>query len=140
MHCSANPNPSACASSFCPLINYFLSRKTQVIKPLLQKAALCAGLTLLGLNIASADTLKIGTEGGSPPWSMVDAAGKVSGFAADIGNALCKELNADCRFVVQSFDRLIPSLAANRLHLLLSGISVTPDTSKLISFSFSNQV
>src|SRR3546814_20961404 len=97
MHCSANPNPSACASSFCPLINYFLSRKTQVIQPLLQKAALCAGLTLVGLNIASADTLHLCTEGGYPPWSMVDAAGKVSGFGADIGNALFRELNIDCR-------------------------------------------
>src|SRR3546814_9289627 len=66
---------------------------------------------------------------------MVDAAGKVSGFDADIGNALCKELNADCRFVVQSFDSLIPSLDANRFDLIISGMSVTPERSKRISFS-----
>lgn len=106
-----------------------------MIKPLLKKAALCAGLTVLGLNIASADTLKIGTEGGYPPWSMVDASGKVSGFDADVGNALCKELNAECRFVVQAFDSLIPSLDANRFDLIISGMSVTPERSKRISFS-----
>ncbi|MFW7340962.1 transporter substrate-binding domain-containing protein [Pollutimonas sp. H1-120] len=106
-----------------------------MIKPIIPKAALCAGLALLGLNIASAATLKIGTEGGYPPWSMVDAAGKVSGFDADVGNALCKELDADCRYVVQAFDSLIPSLDANRFDLIISGMSVTPERSKRISFS-----
>src|SRR5690606_11940861 len=67
--------------------------------------------------------------------SMVDAAGKVDGFDADVGNALCKELNADCRFVVQSFDSLIPSLDANRFDLIISGMSVTPERGKRISFS-----
>lgn len=106
-----------------------------MIKPFLQNAVLCAGLALFGLGTASAETLKIGTEGGYPPWSMVDAAGKVSGFDADVGNALCKELNAECRFVVQAFDSLIPSLDANRFDLIISGMSVTPERSKRITFS-----
>ncbi|HEY9281050.1 MAG TPA: transporter substrate-binding domain-containing protein [Eoetvoesiella sp.] len=107
-----------------------------MIKPFVQKLVLCGGLALLGLNIASAaGTLKIGTEGGYPPWSMVDATGKVSGFDADVGNALCKELDMQCRFVVQAFDSLIPSLDANRFDLIISGMSVTPERSKRISFS-----
>ncbi|NYT84892.1 transporter substrate-binding domain-containing protein [Pollutimonas harenae] len=105
-----------------------------MITTFLQKAVLGAGLALVGLS-ATADTLKIGTEGGYPPWSMVDASGKVSGFDADVGNALCKELNADCRFVVQAFDSLIPSLDANRFDLIISGMSVTPERAKRISFS-----
>lgn len=106
-----------------------------MITSFLRNVALCAVPVLLGLNAAVADTLKIGTEGGYPPWSMVDAAGKVSGFDADVGNALCKELNAECRFVVQAFDSLIPSLDANRFDLIISGMSVTPERSKRISFS-----
>jgi octopine/nopaline transport system substrate-binding protein len=107
-----------------------------VIKPLVQKILLCAGLAVLSLNAASAaGTLKIGTEGGYPPWSMVDASGKVTGFDADVGNALCKELDMQCRFVVQAFDSLIPSLDANRFDLIISGMSVTPERSKRISFS-----
>ncbi|WP_442593938.1 transporter substrate-binding domain-containing protein [Parapusillimonas sp. JC17] len=106
-----------------------------MIKPIVHKAALCAGMLLLGLGTASAATLKIGTEGGYPPWSMVDAAGKVSGFDADVGNALCRELQADCRFVVQAFDSLIPSLDANRFDLIISGMSFTPERNKRIAFS-----
>ncbi|WP_372871623.1 transporter substrate-binding domain-containing protein [Paenalcaligenes niemegkensis] len=66
---------------------------------------------------------------------MVDATGKVTGFDADIGAALCKELDADCTFVVQAFDSLIPSLSANRFDLIISGMSYTPERAKRISFS-----
>src|SRR3546814_13145500 len=74
---------------------------TNVITTFLQKAVLGAGLALVGLS-ATADTLKIGTEGGCPPWSMVDASGKVSGFAADVGNRsderrVGKECVSTCR-------------------------------------------
>mgnify|MGYP006191389469 CR=1 FL=1 len=87
----------------------------------LSKTLICASLALLGSQAAMADTLKIGTEGGYPPWSMVDAAGKVTGFDADVGAALCKELNSDCKFIVQAFDSLIPSLDAKRFDLIIEG-------------------
>ncbi|NYT77898.1 transporter substrate-binding domain-containing protein [Alcaligenaceae bacterium] len=107
-----------------------------MIKPFFRNAVLCSAVALLGMTTAGASgTLKIGTEGGYPPWSMVDANGKVTGFDADVGNALCKELDAKCRFVVQAFDSLIPSLDANRFDLIISGMSVTPERSKRITFS-----
>lgn len=101
----------------------------------ISKTLICASLALLGSQAAVADTLKIGTEGGYPPWSMVDAAGKVTGFDADVGQALCKQLGADCKFVVQAFDSLIPSLDAKRFDLIISGMSYTPERAKRISFS-----
>ena len=97
---------------------------------------LALALGLAGLSTAvSAATLKIGTEGGYPPWSMVDASGKVMGFDADVGDALCDKLQTKCRFVVQSFDSLIPALQAKRFDLVISGMSVTPEREKIISFS-----
>lgn len=78
---------------------------------------------------------KIGTEGGYPPWSMVDAKGTVTGFDADVGAALCTKLEADCSFVVQSFDSLIPSLDAKRFDLIISGMSYTPERAKRVNFS-----
>ena len=101
----------------------------------LSKTLICASLALLGSQAAMADTLKIGTEGGYPPWSMVDAAGKVTGFDADVGAALCKELNSDCKFIVQAFDSLIPSLDAKRFDLIISGMSYTPERAKRVNFS-----
>ncbi|MGB3835765.1 transporter substrate-binding domain-containing protein [Castellaniella sp.] len=107
-----------------------------MVTSIARKALLCAALGLAGLaTAASAATLKIGTEGGYPPWSMVDAQGKVTGFDADVGHALCKKLDMKCRFVVQAFDSLIPALEAERFDLVISGMSVTAERSKVISFS-----
>ncbi len=101
-----------------------------------RQVALCAALGLAGLaTTAAAATLKIGTEGGYPPWSMVDASGQVTGFDADVGHALCQKLDMKCRFVVQAFDSLIPALQAERFDLVISGMSVTAERAKVISFS-----
>ncbi|WP_066458861.1 transporter substrate-binding domain-containing protein [Castellaniella caeni] len=107
-----------------------------MVTSIARKAVLCAALGLVGLaTAASAATLKIGTEGGYPPWSMVDAQGKVTGFDADVGHAVCKKLDMKCRFVVQAFDSLIPSLQADRFDLVISGMSVTAERAKVIAFS-----
>ncbi len=102
---------------------------------LLQTTLVCSGLLALGLSTAGAASLKIGTEGGYPPWSMVDAKGTVTGFDADVGDALCEELESDCEFVVQAFDSLIPSLDAGRFDMIISGMSYTPERAKRIDFS-----
>lgn len=102
---------------------------------LLKKTIVCASVALFSLGASAATTLKIGTEGGYPPWSMVDAAGTVTGFDADVGAALCEQLNSDCQFVVQAFDSLIPSLDANRFDIIISGMSYTPERAKRINFS-----
>lgn len=102
---------------------------------LIKKTVICTSLALMSMNLMAATSLKIGTEGGYPPWSMVDASGKVTGFDADMGAAICKEINADCSFVVQAFDSLIPSLNAKRFDLIISGMSYTPERAKRINFS-----
>lgn len=101
----------------------------------LKKTLIGAGLALFSVATLAATSYKIGTEGGYPPWSMVDAAGTVTGFDADVGAALCKQLGADCQFTVQSFDSLIPSLGAKRFDLIISGMSYTPERAKRINFS-----
>jgi len=95
----------------------------------------CSAIALFAASAQAADTLKIGTEGGYPPWSMVDSSGKVTGFDADVAAALCEKLDADCEFVVQSFDSLIPSLDAKRFDMIISGMSYTPERAKRINFS-----
>ena len=92
----------------------------------IKKTLIGAGLALFSVATLAATSYKIGTEGGYPPWSMVDAAGTVTGFDADVGAALCKQLDADCQFTVQSFDSLIPSLSANRFDLIIS-VSLFPE-------------
>lgn len=101
----------------------------------IKKTLIGAGIALFSFAAVASTSYKIGTEGGYPPWSMVDAAGTVTGFDADVGAALCEKLDADCQFTVQSFDSLIPSLSANRFDLIISGMSYTPERAKRINFS-----
>lgn len=98
-------------------------------------SAALAAMSLSTAAVADTTSYKIGTEGGYPPWSMVDAKGTVTGFDADVGAALCENLGADCAFVVQSFDSLIPSLDAKRFDLIISGMSYTPERAKRVNFS-----
>ncbi|MFC4298390.1 MAG: transporter substrate-binding domain-containing protein [Castellaniella sp.] len=102
----------------------------------IRKTLLCIGLAALGVSTAgAATTLKIGTEGGYPPWSMVDAKGQVTGFDADVGHALCEQMKVKCRFVVQAFDSLIPSLEANRFDMVISGMTANPERGERVLFS-----
>lgn len=79
--------------------------------------------------------LVIGTEGAYPPFSMADAKGNVTGFDADVGNAVCEKLRLKCRYVVQAFDGLIPALNAKRFDIVISGMSITDERGKQIDFS-----
>lgn len=98
-------------------------------------------LSFLAIMAASAmgakaeGTLSIGTEGAYPPWSIADASGNVTGFDADVGALVCAKLQMECKFVVQAFDGLIPALKAERFDIIISGMSITAERQKEISFS-----
>lgn len=96
-------------------------------------AALSIGLGTM--THAAEGELVIGTEGAYPPFSMADANGNVTGFDADVGNAICEKLQLKCRYVVQAFDGLIPALNAKRFDIVISGMSITEERAKQIDFS-----
>jgi len=91
--------------------------------------------SLAGAGSAAAEQLRIGTEGTYKPWSMADANGNVSGFDADMGNAVCQKIGAQCAWQVQNLESLIPSLAKGRFDMIWSSLSATPNRAKKIAFS-----
>lgn len=94
-----------------------------------------AFLAASAIGAQAEGTLSVGTEGEYPPWSIADANGNVSGFDADVANLICAKLEMKCAFVVQAFDGLIPALKAKRFDVIVSGMSITADRKKEISFS-----
>jgi octopine/nopaline transport system substrate-binding protein len=86
-------------------------------------------------SLAAEGTLKVGTEGEAPPFSMADANGNVTGFDADVANAICAKLKVKCEFVVQAFDTLVPSIDTKRFDVIISGLGITEERKKKIGYS-----
>ena len=103
---------------------------------LMKKIALTAAAVVLAAGAAqAADKIKIGTEGAYPPFNELTADGKLIGFDIDIANALCEEMKAECEFVVQDWDGMIPALIAGKFDAVIASMSITPDRLKKVDFS-----
>ncbi|MGI9417306.1 MAG: transporter substrate-binding domain-containing protein, partial [Geminicoccaceae bacterium] len=68
----------------------------------------------LGATAASAESLKIATEGAYPPFNNTTADGELVGFDVDIAKALCEEMQRECEIVAQDWDGIIPGLVEKK--------------------------
>lgn len=90
-----------------------------------------------GSIASSADlsTIRFATEAGYPPFEFVAPNGEIQGFNIDIGNEICKRLEAECTWLDQSFDSLIPGLQARKFDLANSTMTATDARRRVIDFS-----
>lgn len=100
----------------------------------LASAIITAAVTVTA-GVASAEKIKIGTEGAYPPFNSLTADGKLEGFDIDIANALCAQMKADCEFVVQDWDGIIPALQARKFDAIVASMSITEERKKQVAFT-----
>jgi octopine/nopaline transport system substrate-binding protein len=91
-------------------------------------------LTLLA-GTACAKDLRIGTSADYPPWDSVDADGKIVGFDKDVGDEICRRIEATCSWQNQAYDGLLPGLQVGKFDLVVSGVSINDERSKKVDFS-----
>lgn len=100
----------------------------------LSLAAAAAALALFA-QTASAETLRIATEGAYPPFNYTEPNGQLAGFDVDIARELCTRLKAECEIVAQDWDGIIPGLLANKYDLIVASMFITDERKQQVDFS-----
>lgn len=84
---------------------------------------------------AQPQTLKVGMELSYPPFEMTDAQGKPSGVSVDLARALGTHLGQPVQIENMGFDGLIPALKTQKIDVIISSLTVTPERAKSVDFS-----
>jgi cystine transport system substrate-binding protein len=86
-------------------------------------------------NIKKAGEIKIGLEGTYPPFSFVDENGKLSGFEAELSEALAKELGVKVKLQATPWDGILAALESKRLDAVVNQVTISEERKKKYDFS-----
>ncbi|SFR57889.1 amino acid ABC transporter substrate-binding protein, PAAT family [Marinobacter daqiaonensis] len=99
-------------------------------------AAGCALAMMAGtLQAKEWDTIRIAFDVPYEPFEYRDEDGNLTGFEVELAEAMCDELKADCEFVIQAWDGMIPGLLARKFDAIMSSMSITEERAERVLFS-----
>lgn len=90
---------------------------------------------MLGVNNASAETLRVGMECTYAPFNYKTADGELAGYDVDVAKGVAGIIGADFEYVCQEWDGMIPALLANKFDLIIASMSITEKRMEKIDFS-----
>lgn len=99
------------------------------------KKLLLSAVLLGSATMAAAQDITFAMEPSYPPFEFTNEKGEIIGFDVDVANAICKEIQATCKFKGEAFDALIPNLKAKRFDAAISAMDITEARAKQVLFS-----
>ncbi|MEE1655522.1 transporter substrate-binding domain-containing protein [Microvirga sp. CF3062] len=100
--------------------------------------ALGLAITLLGAGPTlsqTSPTIRIATDGESPPYSLSKPDGSTEGFEVEYARSLCDKMQVKCTVEVQDFSGMIPALNAGKFDVIMASMSITKKREEAINFS-----
>jgi polar amino acid transport system substrate-binding protein len=85
-------------------------------------------------RIVETSTLRVGMSGSQPPFNMKARDGAPMGLEVDLARALAAAMKVELQIVEKPFADLIPALENGEVDLVLSGMTITADRSRSVSF------
>ncbi|NLS56482.1 arginine ABC transporter substrate-binding protein [Hafnia alvei] len=101
----------------------------------MKKLMVCALLAGMSATATAAETIRFASSATYPPFESMDSNNQIVGFDMDLAKALCKQMQATCTFTNQAFDSLIPALKFKRYDAVISGMDITPERQKQVTFT-----
>jgi len=90
---------------------------------------------MTGAAQAQEQDLRIAFDVPYAPFEYKDEDGNLTGFEVELAEAMCGEMEANCEFVLQAWDGMIPGLMARKFDLIMSSMSITPERAERVLFS-----
>lgn len=94
---------------------------------------LIASFTLATSAFAN-QTLRIGVSPNYQPLAYKQD-GQLTGIDIAAGETIAQQIGRKAEFVEMTFEQLIPALQAGKIDIIMSGMTITPERSQLVSFS-----
>lgn len=86
-------------------------------------------------DIRARGKIVIAMEGTWAPWTYHDEKGRLTGYDVEVGRRIAEILGVEAQFVEGKWDGLLAGLDAGRYDLMINGVDITPDRSKVYHFS-----
>ena len=86
-------------------------------------------------EILSAGEIRVGVNPNYPPNALYDDKNELAGFEVDVARKLADMLGVKVQFVVVDPASRVPFVTANKIDIVMGGMSRTADRAKLIDFS-----
>lgn len=96
---------------------------------------IAAAVLALTAGAGAAQVIRMGTEGAYPPYNFVNDKGEVDGFEIELGNELCRRIQAECTWVRNDWDSIIPNLVSSNYDTIMAGMNISDERRKAIAFS-----
>jgi len=116
-------------------VKTFALTATAVLSALISFSSWAADTHVLPKSITEKGYISAGIAPNYPPMDFKDpATNKLTGIDYDLGTEISKRLGIEIRWQETAFEQMVSGLATNRIDIVMSGMTDTPERQKTVDF------